>query len=45
VAMLAVAVGLTFWLSGSWPIRIAAIALAVIALPVLLTISFDRRIR
>ena len=43
-ALLALVV-LTFYATNSWPVRVAAVALALLCLPVLLTISFDRRSR
>jgi Flp pilus assembly protein TadB len=45
VGVLLALVALAFYLTGSWPIRIAVIVLAALSLPVLLTISFDRRTR
>jgi Flp pilus assembly protein TadB len=45
VGVLLALVAVAFYLTESWPIRIAAIVLAALSLPVLLTISFDRRTR
>jgi preprotein translocase subunit SecF len=36
---------LTFYLTPSWPVRIAVLVVCAIAFPVLLTVSFDRRTR
>ena len=45
VGAVLVLVTVTFFLTPSWPVRVAALVLGCIALPVLMTISFDRRTR
>ena len=45
VGVVLVLVAVTFFLTPSWPIRIAVLVLAGLAFPVLMTISFDRRTR
>jgi hypothetical protein len=45
VGVALVLIAATFFLTPSWPIRIAALVLACITFPVLMTISFDRRTR
>jgi Flp pilus assembly protein TadB len=45
VGVVLVLVAATFFLTPSWPVRVAVLVLSCIAFPVLMTVSFDRRTR
>ena len=45
VLVVAVAEAVVWYLIPDWPIRIAAAVLAVVAVPALVTLSFDRSVR
>jgi fatty acid desaturase len=45
LAVVVALVAVTFYLTPSWPVRVAVLVVGCIAFPVLMTVSFDRRTR